>query len=343
MWFTTLMVIIAITIVLILEFGWKYLLVSIARIDSLFSPLRIKPPSGQFYFIVKGSPDGPLDQIVHSIPGYKIEKMGDETQEFVKLGAGEIEHLGALNQLLSPLGLVWVGFYRRYYKRTRRYEALEKKKSGSGWDVVSKERTDELFFWRTEMVAVIDGAETRDNFPVNVVIPFTTQILNPVRAEFLSGKWEVQATNGVRSAGRDHVETKLYNDLLRERDSGPDVLLDSIVKANTAYSLIDTFGVEVIAPRVESFDLSSANSDYAAATRLLGVKKLEADAAEEDARKITTLANAEAAAIAARAKAYRDGDVGDLVIADAIRDSKNISVLSINGGMPIAVTPPDRK
>jgi regulator of protease activity HflC (stomatin/prohibitin superfamily) len=269
--------------------------------------------------------------------------MPDGTQEFVKLGVGKVEQLGELNQLLSPLGLVWVGFYKRYYKRTRRYEALEKKRIGSGWDVVSKERTDELFYWRTEMVAVIDGAETRDNFPVNVVVPFTTQILNPVRAEFLSGKWEVQATNGVRSAGRDHVETKLYNDLLRERDTGPDVLLSSIVKANTAYNLIDTFGVEIVAPRVESFDLSSANSEYAAATRLLGIKSLEADAAAEDARKIATIAAAEASAIAARAKAYRDGGVSDLVIADAIRDSKNISVLSINGGMPIAVTPPDRK
>ena len=55
-----LLLVLAITIWIAIEFGGKWFVVWLGQQDEWWSPVRTKPTSGQYYYIVKGTPRGPL-------------------------------------------------------------------------------------------------------------------------------------------------------------------------------------------------------------------------------------------------------------------------------------------
>ena len=241
------------------------------------------------------------------------------------------------------LGVVWVGFFKKYYIRTRRYDTLEHAKAGTGQSIVPKERKDHLFFFQTEMVVTLEKIDTDGNVPVDATIPFTARIIDPVLAEFLAGKWEEQATNAVTSAARNHIELQTYNELRLEKDADitSSALLKAILAVNSTLGLTKAFGVEIIQPRLHHFDPSPGSEEAAAALQMEAIAKPEQAAAIVNAETARIEAQGRADAIKKILEAQDSVPHGPTyAIADAIRESRP-STLVIGEGL-LAIPPSPR-
>lgn len=318
---------------LIKQFAVSWFIVKLAKIDSWWSPWRILPPPGEMYIVVRGDRTGPFDSILESVLDYHYDP---DTHEFSYLSTPRVDD--------SELGVFWVGFFRYLKHPEVKYDKWEKKPDSAKWGVVPKDRKGPSVFFQYNMAADIEAAETVGNFPVDAVIVFTAQIINPVKAFFFAGGWEVQTTAAVAGLFRKHV-AGLNIDQLREEQKvvGTTQLVEKIKSLNDGNSgLYELFGVKIIDARFVQFDLVSGDRDeeMIVATRATEIARLQAQADQHRGEGERNKRVARAVGVKAEVEAWGSNAVGGTIaMAEAIKEAKP----NVLGGSVIASVDSERK
>lgn len=322
LWFVLVIIVIGI-VILTVEFLIPQAIVLLGKVDSWWSPFQTLPPPGEMYILVRGSRNGPFDTIIESVLNYEYNR---ETQEF----SGPIR-TRMRNDYLSNIGVAWIGFFRYLFYREVRHDKWEKLPNSASWGLVSKTRPGPSIFFRYNMAVEIKGAETVGNFPVDAVIVFTVQILNPVKAFFFAGGWEVQTTAAVQGCFRRYVSDKRIEELRQEQKAGADALVTAEIKSlsrtgpdeTEETSLFQLFGVEIIDARFVLFDLVSGDERMTNAVRALEIATLNAEASAKDGEGERRKRENRAAGIRAEVEAWGAHTVGGkVVLAEAIKEAK---------------------
>lgn len=336
---------------LLLTFGVPRLLISLASQDSWWSPFRSLPPAGQYVILVKSSSEGPFDRIIHSVKDRKL----DNDWNFVP---GIEPHAENPNWYEKELGIVWVGFFKAYYRKPTLYSSFEKLSGSAKYDMVEKKRNVNLddpyyFFQYSTMGAHIESAEIKDNISINMTVLFTARHLNPYKVHFLAGKWTVRATAAVERGTREYVRNKSIDDVREEQakkaEGKPDNLVTTLKNLGTNAeidpvppgaegNLTTEYGIEIDDPELISFELTPGDPELAAAMHKTAIAGKEKEAAVVQAEKKQIDAEAEAKRILTEygAIASIPNGVGpQIALAHAIRES-HPSTLVI-GNLPVSV------
>lgn len=304
-------------------------IIALGKVNSWWSPFRTLPPPGEMYIIVRGAPNGPFETIIESVLNYNYNR---ETQEFV----GSVKKEQEEERYFSNLGVKWVGFWRYLFYREVRHDKWEKLPNSANWGLVSKIRPGPSIFFRYNMAVEIKAAETIGNFPVDAVIVFTAQIINPVKAFFFAGGWETQTTAAVTGCFRKYVSDLTIDQLrVEQRESkegvsslveqikslgGKKKTLDEIDNPKGLYAL---FGVEIIDARFVLFDLVTGDSAMTSAVRAEQIAELEAKADIKRGEGEKQRRTAAAIGIRATVEAWGSNQVGaSVAMAEAIKEAK---------------------
>lgn len=295
-WLFALIVVVMVTlIILTVEILIPRAIVMLGNIDSWWSPVRTLPLPGEMYVIVRGDPSGPFHNVIASVLDFRYDK---NLRLFVH------DQNPPPETYLRKLGIAWVGFQRYRLWREVRYDKWEMVIDSAGkptgkWGLVPKLRGikgeighSPSIFFRYNMATKVEGAETVGNFPVDAIIVFTVQIMNPAKALFLAGGWESQITASVQGKFRKYVSDKRIEELRTEQKAGTETLVATEIKAlggRRPYSrpldgddpsgLYALFGIEVIDARFVLFDLLTGDEDIRNAIRALEIATLNAAAA----------------------------------------------------------------
>lgn len=329
-------------------------IVALGNVDSWWSPFRVLPPPGEMYIIVRGDPDGPFHTVIESVVNFRYDG---------ELGLFIEDLTSPSETYLRRLGVAWVGFQRYLLWREVRYDKWEMIIDSTGkatgkWGLVPKVRGNRdnprdspSIFFRYNMAARVEGAETVGNFPVDAVIVFTAQIMKPAKAFFLAGGWESQTTASVQGKFRKYVSDKRIEDLRTEQKAGAEALVASEIKAlggrrpdiqdgddpNGLYAL---FGIEIIDARFVLFDLLTGDEDIKNAIRALEIATLKAEAAAKDGEGKKRIREEEAKGIEATTKAWTSHPDGwRVAMSEAVREAKP----NVLGGGVIASVEGERK
>ncbi|MEK7461782.1 MAG: hypothetical protein AAB586_01795 [Patescibacteria group bacterium] len=320
---SVLIVILVGVVIITVEFLIPQVIVLLGQVDSWWSPFRTLPPPGEMYILVRGSKSGPFDKIIESVPNYDYDQIAQEFYGPVSTRMRE--------DYLSNIGVVWIGFFRYLFYREVRHDKWEKLPNSANWGLVSKIRPGPSIFFRYNMAVEIKGAETVGNFPVDAVIVFTVQVMNPVKAFFFAGGWEVQTTAAVQGKFRKYVSDKRIEELRQEQKAGTDTLVTTEIKTlsrigpdgSPEASLYTLFGVEIIDARFVLFDLVSGDEDMTRAVRALEIATLNADASAKDGDGERRKRENRAAGVRAEVEAWGAHTVGGTVaMAEAIKEAK---------------------
>jgi len=342
------------------EFAAPTLILKLAGLDVGWSPFRFRSPPGNVIMLAKGRERGEIDQILPSdIPGWHYhEKDGQfypENKNLYPKGMhvnfkrkfpkGPPKRSGYLDRI----GVVRVPLFRHYYRRNRRYDTWDLQKGTSEYGVVSKETKkgeDHLFYFATTMAVELRNVPTKNNFPANIILIFNVLLISPRKAEFLAGKWEIQAIAAVTARAREYISSKTADELREERDEvGPDDFLDHILLANNVVEgetgtigLLPAYGIMIQGPRYTNFDLESGKKEMVDAMQRKIIAEKDLETAKVLAKKTVVEANAEAKRIDRKYGAIaRHKDGAQIATAEAILASSP-STLLIGGGM-VAVPP----
>ena len=269
----------------LLQFGLPWIIVKLGNIDAWWSPYRTLPPPGEMYIMVSGDPDGPFDKIIESVEGYRYD---EEEQQFVT------DPMPRKKGYLENLGVAKIGFWKYFLWREVRYDKWEKKPDPSTeYGLVSKTRgkkkEGELpsIFFRYNMATEVKAAETKDNFPVDAILVFTTQIERPVKAFFFAGGWEVQVNAAVQGLFRQYVSDRTIEVLREEKSKGDNTLVDQIKELSNGSELegglLELYGVKIIDARFVIFDLVKGEAEMAEALRAISVAERKAQARVKEA------------------------------------------------------------
>lgn len=327
---TSVVILIIVTIVavgisiLTVEFLIPQAIILLGGVDSWWSPFQTLPPPGEMYILVRGSKSGPFDSIVESVPNYDYNKT---TREF----SGPVPTV-VRDDYLSNIGVAWIGFFRYLFYREVRHDKWEKLPNSADWGLVSKIRPGPSIFFRYNMAVEIKGAETVGNFPVDAVIVFTVQIMNPVKAFFFAGGWEVQTTAAVQGKFRKYVSDKRIDELRQEQKlGGADTLVTTEIKTlsqtgpdgTRETGLYELFGVEIIDVRFVLFDLVRGDETMTRAVRALEIATLNAEASAKDGEGEKRKRENRAAGVRAEVEAWGAHAVGGTIaMAEAIKEAK---------------------
>src|SRR3989338_4642162 len=191
-------------VVLIVELLIPRAVIALGGVDSWWSPFRTLPPPGEMYILVRGSKTGPFYGLLQSVLDHEYQP---RSHEFRALEQSELEELSDRGYLKS-LGVAWVGFFRYLLYREVKHDKWEQKPNSTEFGIVSKTRPGPSIFFRYNMAVEVQAAETADNFPVDAIIVFTAQVVNPVKAFFFAGGWEAQTTAAVQGRFRRDVRDK---------------------------------------------------------------------------------------------------------------------------------------
>ncbi|MDP2642134.1 MAG: hypothetical protein Q8P21_02500, partial [bacterium] len=326
-------------------------IIALGNVDSWWSPFRTLPPPGEMYILVRGDPDGPFDSVLESV----VDHVYDEGTHLFRLDTTPPQET-----YLRSLGATWVGLWRYFLWREVRYDKWEKKPDPStDWGLVPKVRgvrgkkgDGPSIFFRYNMATEIKAAETVGNFPVDGVVVFTAQVMNPVKAFFFAGGWEVQTTAAVQGKFRKYVSDKTIDQLREEHKSGGLTLVDEIkaLGGRSAVAgvpddptgLFDLFGIEVVDARFVLFDLITGTRDeeMIRATRAEQIAILNAKAAAERGKGERQERENRAAGVRAEVEAWGSNPVGGTVaMAEAIKEAKP----NVLGGNVMVGVEADRK
>ena len=335
--------------------------------DSWFNPLRVGPPELQMFSVMFASPEGPLDRIIMSAPGFhfRLEEpenrnrvWGTEwdkwdvlpdvyTREDGTRYERPVEEKGILREILEDeFGIIWVGLGRRLHLPSVRYTKWEKLPGKTTeWGLVSKDRENSPFFYfQYTMGLPLQEIETKGNFKVNVRVNVVVRLINPYKAVHLAGGWEANLDAGVQAVMREFLGPMTVEEL-RESTTSAD-LAERITTLNPR--LEKHFGVTIINIELMSFDVKG-NPEVEAALNRTEVERLHAEAARHTAERIRILSTADADAARRMVEAYQSGEAAAMVrsaelTADAIKTT-NASVVALGTGtnMPVAITPPDKE
>lgn len=367
-----------------LALGWDKLRLYFAGKDVWWSPWRQLPAEGTYTMYTEGVDEGgPFAVLLSSLgtTGYiqdgtkfrPLRKDGDlidpkDLSKGVQIG-------DETQPEPPPLGIVWVGFFRREYKRKRTQQRVV------GEEVKEEDRSNEIeFFFQSQEAVHVKGAETMDKIGVNVISSFMVRVLDPVLANFTTGKPEIQARNAVSAAILRYAADKPYSStedskgILEDlKDKDNNALSLAIIGANDGGEkpgevitaniggLKDRFGIEVYSPYLASVELSDKDYQKAVEARAradaegqaaVTAAKYRVDVAEKDAEAARKEAAGKADAERAIGSATADADrmiaaanAGDpaAAMASAIRRNTTATTLVINSGSaptPVAVPLP---
>ena len=315
-----------ILVVLIVELLIPRAVIALGGVDSWWSPLRTLPPPGEMYILVRGSKTGPFDDIIESVVGFSYD---NDTHLFT----GDIADIVPLPETyLRQLGVAWVGFFRYLLYREVKHDKWEQKPNSTEFGIISKVRPGPSIFFRYNMATEIRAAETIGNFPVNAVIVFTAQVVNPVKAFFFAGGWETQTAAAVQGRFRWYVSNKRIDALRQEQqEEGASAFVTTEIRAlswagpdgTETTGLFNLFGIEIIDARFVLFDLVGGDEAMTKAVRAVEIATLEADADAKRGEGERRKRQERAAGVRAEVEAWGANPVGGQVaMAEAIKDAK---------------------
>lgn len=311
---------------LIVEVAGPWAIVRLAHIDRGWSPFRLKPPEGEFFAVVRGGPGGPFDKFVESVKGFDL----DSKNKFVTAKGSKPE------TYLSARGVVWVGFFRRLYERELRYDKFERLPDSTEWGLVHKERTGPNIYFQYNMATMVKAAETVGNFPVDALVVFTLQIIEPVKALFFAGGWETQVNAAVQGVIREYIGTQSIDDLREEARAGTGGLVARIKDLE----LMPKYGIKIIDARFVQFDLVAGDAEMTRATRAVEIAKQNAQAARETAEGKRDSRKIEAEGIREEYAARMSVPQGaELAMAEAIKETGPGTLVIGSASVAVPATP----
>lgn len=323
-------------VVLTVEILIPRALIALGKVDSWWSPLRTLPPPGEMYIIVRGSKTGPFDNIIESVVGFGYD---NDTHLFTEDDADTVP---LSETYLRQLGVAWVGFFRYLFYREVKHDKWEQKPNSIEFGIVSKVRPGPSIFFRYNMAVEVRAAETIGNFPVNAVIVYTVEVVNPVKAFFFAGGWETQTAAAVQGQTRRYVSNKRIEELRREQqEGGVTALITTEIMAMSrtgpdgteANGLYNLFGIVIIDARFVLFDLVSGDEAMTKAVRAVEIATLEASADQKRGEGERRKRQERAAGVKAEVEAWGAHAVGGQVaMAEAIKEAKP----NVLGGSVIA-------
>lgn len=332
-----------------LKFGFPRLIMSLGSQDAWWSPFRLKPPPGNYIILVKSSSEGPFDRIIHSVKDHYFDKEWN----FVK---GEDPNTSPPGWFEDELGIIWVGFFKAYYRKPTLYSSFEKISGSAKYDMVEKKRNmaseDPYYFFQySTMGAYIDSAEIHDNISVNLNILFTARHRNPYKVHFLAGKWTVRATAAVERGTREYVRDMTLSQIREEQakktEGGKENLVSTLknlgtntnndpASPGTPDNLTEKYGIEIDDPELISFELTPGDPELAASLHKVAIATNEVEAAKKQAEKTGIDAKAEANRLTAEFGAIAAVPGGaQIALAQAIRESKPSTLVIGNSGVSI--------
>lgn len=334
-------------IIFAVEIGIPRLLIKLGAKDVWWSPVRTDAPPGKVIMMVKANERGSFACLYHDVPYRIYDHVREEFTEELDPSDPRLKKTG----YLAELGLVWVGFNRAYYKRQLRYDSWEKipgDKDGQ-FGIVPKEsnKGEEHFFnFATTMAIKLNEVPAKGFYPVSLVVQFNTLLMAPRRAEFLAGKWEVQASAEVQKRSQEYISGKTVKELRVERDTDrSDDFVDYVLQANEGTQgaagtvpLLRGYGIKIDGPKIIQPDYESGDAEMVAAERRTSIAEadvLTASVRVEEAR-LKGLAkseerSAEAPGIEKEFAARASVPGGEtFTIAEAIGANGGLKALAIN-------------
>ncbi|MFH1673715.1 MAG: hypothetical protein ABIF87_09880 [Pseudomonadota bacterium] len=317
------------SVILINELLIPRAIIALGNVDSWWSPYQTLPPPGEMYILVRGSKTGPFDQLIESV----LDREYDANLHEFSGPLSTLETTPKTEDYLTSLGVAWVGFFRYLFYREVRHDKWEKIPKSTEWGLVSKIRPGPSIYFRYNMAVEIKAAETFGNFPVDGVIVFTAQVINPVKAFFFAGGWEVQTAAAVTGRFRKYVSDKTIKKLRTEHKSKASTLVNEIMSlggrgsgpggTNEPNGLYELFGVEIVDARFVLFDLVSGDEEMTRAIRAVEIATLQAKANEKRGKGERWLRQERAAGVRAEVEAWGANPVGGTVaMAEAIKEAK---------------------
>jgi len=339
----------AVLLIVVVEILIPIAIIALGNVDSWWSPVRVLPPPGEMYILVRGGPKGPFDKVIESVVGFIYDK---DTHLFVnkdELEEGLTEEAKAIDVYLANIGIARVGFWRYYLWRKVSYDKWEKLPGDEAkWGLTSRLRgvkndrgdTPSIFF-RYNMATKIQAAETKGNLPVDAIIVFTLQITNPVQAFFFAGGWEAQTVAAVQEVFRKYVSDKTIDELReeqkgaaekQEKDKDNFTLVDFIKdlgEGEEENSLLTLFGIQITDARFVQFDLVTDDPEMLKAVRAEQIADLNAKARKKDGEGKRQEREQEALGIRATVEAYGSDPAGTTV---AMMEAVQIAKPNVLGG-----------
>ena len=325
-------------VVLTVEFLIPNVIIALGKQDKWWSPIRIFPPPGEMFIVVRGTPNGPFDRVVEAVLDFSFN---ESKRTFVP------DTNLPQETYLRKLGVTWIGFFRYLLHREVRHDKWEQLPEKDGklsteFGIVSKVRPGPSIFFRYNMAVHIKAAETLGNFPVDAVLVFTAQIMNPVKAFFFAGGWEVQVAAAVQGKFRKYVSDKNIDELRTEQKTGADLVTTEIKNLSlmgpdgkTETGLLELFGVEIVDARFVFFDLVSGDRDeeMIKATRALEIARLLALADAEKGQGQGNMRKNRAAGIQAEVEAWGTHPVGaTVVVSEVLKDNDHLTSITYAPG-----------
>lgn len=296
---------IPITVMLFLmsKFGMPLFFAYLGDKDTWYSPVRVKPPEGQYAVLKKWSRNGKsggFAGIIHSIRGHIVNTEYD----FVK---GEREPSWFDTHWGGEAGVEWTGFFKQYHIVPSEYAAIDKPADSTDFKIVSKQRNkdagDPYYFYQySAMAAQTKEAEISGNAQVDLDALFTTRHRNPYKIHFLTGKWTVRATKGVETASREYVRHKTFDQLREEHGRGSDSYANYVEKQDR---LTQQYGLEIADVDLVTIQLVGSQAMRDAAQKK-EVERNLADAQEETNRRVISEAEGKKQAAIVTAEGRRE-------------------------------------
>jgi hypothetical protein len=341
----------AATVALMLYKGGAFIL-WLASKDEWLSPVRFLPLEGSTLAVMRGSVAGKLHKLVGNIPGHKlVQREVEISTGFTRLHEtvpGDEVRIG----ILAELGVFWTGFFKKTFSRDFEYLSWEKLSGKEEHGLITKKRTLEkdgpFVFFQTTMAVAME-VYVAGNFTVRLILVFPVEIWYWDLALFTVGAWDRRATSILEEAVRELISDmdfdrvrKLKEDYVRAGEVGGDAktkgvdaptdLLQALERK--AKRLLSEVGVKIPDIRLIDFELTDEAVKVVEAIQLVEIERNKANAAEETARGIRTLASAEGFRIERRVAAYGSGVVGaSHHHADAIQEFKG-QALSVGTAAP---------
>ncbi len=345
--------------------------------DVGINPLRVEPPEGDMIVLKKGNKDGPLEDILLSVDGWHFwyqdkdfnpSRITEEWQRWDIVPDERVDSHGVRRRFYSPnknlpekmFALTWGGFGKALYIPHLRYTKWELPTGeGTTPQLVRKDKEDSpVIHWQYNMNIPVVEVESIGNIKTTVYMNVVVRIVNPYKALFLAGGWESLTDAAVHAAVRDRLSNMPVEKIRAETEGG--TLVKRIIglsedKVSTRKGVVTVipglrskFGIEIRDVRFVGFNVKTT-PELEKAMMAIEVNRYNAEAAVEKAKEITTLAAAEAKAQESLAIGYTflaaalgPEGAAEVVKMDLLRKGMgdtNLSVFSLGGSMPIAVTP----
>jgi len=327
--------------------------------------------------------EGEIVVVMHSEKAFKY--IGNIESFWVNPKTGKISAKKKTKKqdLVLPrnvLGIYWLGFWplAKRYEYQFDWNKFAKKKNESGKEtseyelVPRSEPIDSIYFRASYPIRVI-GAETSENVPLTLDLLITTQTINADTALFKvkSPGWLAALTGAVTGVVRDFVGKDEVNKLMMMQTEvnvdndgtsikGKTLLQKAVDQLNLSVSgnpsIVKQFGQKIISVNLLSIEIDRPKNDIhgAAIEKYTATRKGEAlvetakagkKVALEEAKKIGTLAKAEAGRItlegeatAGAARKLTDAvkenpHWGAISIANAIEKQKTATTLILGEGV----------